>query len=121
MGTPEGAILQCDLTARRVIAKSGIHSGWIHGLALRGEADQYISASHDQTLKLVEPGVDESQTVFFGHSALINEVRMLPDGRKFVSSSLDQSVRVWSLETNQVIAQASALVTCDQWLSAPMG
>ena len=44
-----------------------------------------------------------------GHSAAVNGVAVTPDGRRAVSASEDNTLKVWDLETGEVLAT----FTCD--------
>ena len=41
--------------------------------------------------------------VFKGHTGLVGDVAISTDGAKIVSGSWDKTVRVWSMETGEVL------------------
>ena len=53
-----------------------------------------VSGSWDKTLRLWECATGDCKRVLRGHSAGVNAVAVLPDGRA-VSGGLDRTLRVW--------------------------
>jgi WD40 repeat protein len=50
-----------------------------------------------------------------GHSNMVNAVAVTPDGKRAVSASRDESLRVWDLATGKVVAAFTAdapLLSC---------
>ena len=52
----------------------------------------------DGTLNLLDPEKKIERRMFVGHASAVTDVGESPDGRYLVSSSLDGTVRIWSLE-----------------------
>ncbi|WP_292799591.1 WD40 repeat domain-containing protein [Nostoc sp. NMS7] len=60
------------------------------------------------TSNLISPGGSLLLTLA-GHSNWVNAVALTPDGKQVISASLDNTLKLWNLETGEEIASASAM------------
>jgi WD40 repeat protein len=78
-----------------------------------------VSASHDKSLKVWDLASEEELRTLTGHTHKVNAVAVTPDceaslessgggGRRAVSASEDNSLKVWDLASGEVIAGFSA-------------
>lgn len=79
------------------------HSDSVRSVAWVSEA-MLLSASIDREIKLwaLEEGDDPISTLA-GHSRSVDAICLLTEGKTVVSAGVDQSVRVWDLESSKLI------------------
>ena len=63
----------------------------------------------DQTLKVWDLGSGRELRTLSGHTEGVSAVAVTPDGQRAVSTSDDGTLKVWDLETEEVLAT----FTCD--------
>ena len=77
------------------------HSGWVQTLALNRAGNLLASGSQDQTIAVWElSGLARGEAPrlarrLLGHKARVTSVCFTPDERLIVSSSLDETIRLW--------------------------
>ena len=70
----------------------------VSGSRLTGVTAPIMLGGPDGTLNLLDPEKKIKRRLFVGHASTVTDVGESPDGRYLVSSSLDGTVRIWSLE-----------------------
>lgn len=83
------------------------HNGWVTALATTAaQPDLLLSASRDKTLITWKLTRDDqqygvAQRSFKGHSHIIQDAVISPDGLFALSASWDRSLRLWNLQTGE--------------------
>ena len=77
------------------------HSGWVLGVALRGDGRRAVSASRDGTLKVWDVERGEELRTLIGHSDGVSGVALSGDGGRAISASWDCTLKVWDVETGE--------------------
>jgi WD40 repeat protein len=89
------------------------HRNSVSGVSVTPDGLRAVSASHDETLMVWD--LQSGQCLrtlggygawrsLGGHSALVEGVRITPDGRRAVSASADKTLRVWDVESGQCLS-----------------
>ncbi len=76
------------------------HDDVVYRVAWSKDGKRWASASHDKTLRLVETDTAKSVRID-GHSKAVFSALFFDDNT-LVSSSLDQSIRLWSCQTHEL-------------------
>jgi WD40 repeat protein len=90
------------------------HSGEVTGVAVTPDGKRAVSASMDRTLKVwdldtglelrtLEGHHDYIWSVVVSHSNHVNGVAVTPDGKRAVSASTDNTLKVWDLDTGRAL------------------
>lgn len=83
------------------------HNGWVTALATSAEKpDLLVSASRDKTLITWQLTRDEhsygvAKRSLRGHSHIVQDVAIAPDGVFAFSASWDNTLRLWNMETGE--------------------
>ncbi len=90
------------------------HSHLVEAVAITPDGKQVVSASRDNTLKVWDlhsgaerftlSGHSESIRAVAGYQDYVKAVAITPDGKQVVSASLDNTLKVWDLESGTEIA-----------------
>jgi WD40 repeat protein len=76
----------------------------IHGIANIIDNITYpVLTSIDKTLQILDMDSGKCLRNLAGHTDMITEVIMTPDGRRVVSASLDNTLRVWDLKSGKCL------------------
>lgn len=87
------------------------HKGWIQTLTISYDGELLVTGSQDKTICLWElnqlksgkaPRLIRSLT---GHRARVTDVCFAPDDSTIVSSSLDETMRLWNVETGECLKE----------------
>ena len=78
------------------------HEAAILSISVSGE--KVFSSSGDKTIRVWDLNTGENISIFRGHTAPINDIKPLPDGRWVVSASDDGSLRIWDAQTGNPLA-----------------
>jgi len=79
------------------------HNGWVTSLATSSQSpDTLVSGSRDKSVIVWKLTLDGESTGFakrslLGHSHIVEDVAVSPDGEYVLSASWDKSMRLWSL------------------------
>ena len=88
------------------------HSHWVNGVAFSPEREQLVTVSSDNTVKLWQLKCKKKQDnvclqidgtplkTMTQHTWWVTDVSFSPDGKTFVTSSRDGTVKIWSSEGN---------------------
>ena len=76
------------------------HRRAVTSLALTG--DKLYSGSDDGTVRIWNPHAPDNARCFDGHVLNIRRIEFLPDGKRFVTCSYDQTIRLWDVEKGQI-------------------
>lgn len=91
------------------------HTGLVISIALSPDGRQLVSGGIDQTLRLWDianptspsgdagSGSDQSLKIFRGHTGVVGQVAFSPTGRHLASSSTDETIRLWDIETGECL------------------
>lgn len=85
-------------TGRTTLTLTG-HTGWVRGVAISNDGT-VASASEDKTIKLWQSDDGSLIRTLRGHQDWVISLAFSPDGQQLASSSYDQTVRIWGIETN---------------------
>ena len=96
---------------RRVFAG---HTGPVYRIDLSQDGTRVLSGSTDRTIRLwdvetgatlrVFPGDDDTTgDIIEGHTERVNDVAFSPDEQLMASASLDQTARLWDIETGETL------------------
>lgn len=85
------------------------HNGWVTSLATTpSNPDLLVSASRDKTLITWQLTRDDesygvAKRAFKGHSHIVEDCCISPDGLYAISASWDKTIRLWKLETGECL------------------
>ena len=79
------------------------HNGAVISLAITSDGRRAVSASWDQTLRLLDLETGETLHTLEGHTDRVTAVAVTLDGRRAVSGSDDETLRLWDLATGQTL------------------
>jgi WD40 repeat protein/DNA-binding SARP family transcriptional activator len=91
------------------------HTGPVLSIALSPDGRQLASGGVDQTLRLWDltsstspsgdagSGSNQSLKIFSGHTGVVGRVAFSPPGQLLASSSADETIRLWDIETGQCL------------------
>ena len=113
-GAGDNTIRQWDINTgqeiRRLLTATG--SGGIWGLSISADGRYLLTAEAETTLSpsnlvlyLREWETGEVIRRFVGHTSLIGATKLSPDGRLAVSTSEDQSIRVWDIASGNELCR----------------
>ena len=128
-GTPseEGVVEVFRWPSAERVARFSYHLDSVRSVAWV-DSERLLSASIDRQIKFWSIK-DEAKSLgeFRGHSRSVNALCILPDEKSFVSAGVDQSVRVWRLDSrtpvrtlNQHTGPVHALALCPRRDGLPM-
>lgn len=101
---PVPTITQNILPTWKCIQTLKGHSSSINAIAFSREG-KLASGSADRTVKLWMDG--RQLCTFSGHSGLIDTVAFSPNGRFVVSGSWDYTIKIWDIETQELVQTLS--------------
>lgn len=84
-------------------------------------AEKYIiSASKDKTIRIYSRKTLELKHEICAHSLSVNGIAISPDGKSFASASVDETWRIWDMETGAEIGgshetASGPKLTCIAW------
>lgn len=87
------------------------HNGWVTSLATSSaDPDLLLSGSRDNSLIVWQLTRDESnygvaKRALKGHSHIVSDCALAPDGDYAVSSSWDHTLRLWNLKTGETVVR----------------
>ena len=84
----------------------GDHDDSVFAGAFRDDG-ALLSAGFDKRIVLWDLKAGAATREFKGHSRGVTSLCWLPDGKTFVSGSIDQSLRVWNADTGELIRSLS--------------
>lgn len=98
VGGDDGNVSVYELTKYRKIKSLHAHDDFIRKIERHPQMPAFVTASDDTTLKMWTYESDISLSmVYTGHSHFVMDVCFYPnDASKFVSCSLDSTIKVWS-------------------------
>ncbi len=99
-GDWDGTIKLWNLGTRREQATLN-HAGWIRAVAFLGDGEMLISAGKNVRLWEVATGKPVTE---IAHEEDIRSFALSPTGTTFSTLGTDRKVRLWNLETKQVLA-----------------
>ena len=97
-----------ELASGRELGTLTGHANAVNAVAVTPDGQCAVSASLNE-LKVWELGSGCELRTLTGHSGRVTAVAMTPDGQRAVSASDDNTVKLWDLETGEVLAT----FTCD--------
>src|SRR4029077_5503947 len=71
--------------------------------AISGAGDYDGGQLHDPTIRMWELEAGSMVRVFEGHSGLIDDISVSPDGKLMASVSWDTSLKIWRLSTGEQV------------------
>lgn len=78
------------------------HEGWIPSVAISPDGRFFVSASHDQTLRIWNMETGECSKILQGHTNKITRV-MFWDAKHLVSAAEDCTIRIWQLDPDRCL------------------
>ncbi|MCS6864278.1 MAG: WD40 repeat domain-containing protein [Gemmataceae bacterium] len=82
------------------------HTDWITSIAFspNGRTLASVAAEKDNRLRLFELSLLDSSSGSGGHSLAVNAVAVSPDGKWVATASIDQTIKIWDIETGKEVA-----------------
>jgi len=80
------------------------HRGSVAACAFAPDGKAFLSASHDNTLRLWDAQTRKCIAVLEGHSSPVTACAFAPDGKTFLSASYDNTLRLWDAQTQKCLA-----------------
>lgn len=87
------------------------HNGWVTSLSTcAGNPDLLLSSSRDKTLIAWQLTKDDQQygiakRAFKGHSHIVQDCQLTPDGQYAISGSWDKTLRLWRIEDGETVCR----------------
>ncbi|KAH9284036.1 Denticleless -like protein [Echinococcus granulosus] len=89
-----------QLGSESLLKYYGVHDNAIFSVKWVTHADQFLTASGDQTIKLIDSETGSVVSVYVGHTMSVRSLALSPeDHHIFASASRDGSVRLWDMRT----------------------
>ena len=104
----DGMLSFWDFSTRELLERIDVGAP-IHLMTGFRDADYFAVATMDRSIMLFDMATRKSVRNFKGHSREVTAMAFTPDGHRFVSSSMDSTLRVWDIVTAR----------CLNWLSFP--
>lgn len=108
-GGDDRKILFWDLTQRQVAIALSLDDTAAHSLVLSQDGQTLVTGSY-RKIKVwhtsgLTPNVKDPQPqhILMGHGHIVRSLAMSADGKLLVSGSLDKTIKIWHLETGQLI------------------
>jgi WD40 repeat protein len=79
------------------------HSGAIHAIQVHPDGRRFVSASHDNCLKVWDIETGDCLQALTGHTDPVWAIALHADGRRAISASGDKTLKVWDLDTGQCL------------------
>jgi WD40 repeat protein len=112
-GSLDGKLVLWDLFSADEVRRFEGHEGGIADVAFTPDGRQILSAGGsdfrfnvpgvDNSLRLWDVETGEQIQIFEGHTDILVDVKVSPDGRQVLSVSMDGSMRLWDLESGAEI------------------
>lgn len=108
-GGDDRKILFWDMTQRQVAIALSLDDTAAHSLVFSQDGQTLITGSYRKikvwdTSKLATNLKDpRPQHILMGHTHIVRSLAMSADGKLLVSGSLDKTIKIWQLETGQLI------------------
>jgi WD40 repeat protein len=77
------------------------HKDLIYAVAWSGDSATLVTASADQTLRLLDARTGKSTVVYEGHSRGVLAAAFLPSDKQLVTAGVDESLRIWEAGTGK--------------------
>lgn len=103
-------VYQTDDEEDEPLGRLSGHLGAISCLAYNESNRMLLSAADDMTIRLWYGGNSNAVNCLYGHSQTIVAVDWIDDTVSVVSSSMDGTVRVWSVDTGDTRSESTPLV-----------
>jgi WD40 repeat protein/serine/threonine protein kinase len=87
--------------ANREYDRVWVHNAPVYDIALSANSDRALTASGDNQIVLWNTAINEILNTFEGHTQRIQAIKLLPDGRTFLSGSYDETVVLWDMNTGE--------------------
>lgn len=100
---PQGALVVYEMNEKKPIGQLIGHQNTISCIVFNRDNKFLASASDDFSIRIWHGASKNSTNCFYGHSQSITSLDWIDDD-KIISSSMDGSIRVWSLKQNRLIA-----------------
>jgi WD40 repeat protein len=100
-GADDAEVATWEGESDRPVWKIRGHDGAVLSICVSG--DKIFSSSKDKTIRVWDLDTGEIKSVIHGHTAPINTIKLLPDGRWIVSASDDASLRIWDSQTGELL------------------
>jgi WD40 repeat protein len=104
-GTPgeEGVVELFDWPSGKRILTAKHHTDVVYAVGWRPDSSGWASAGLDRIVQISTIRGTRALPPITGHSRGVKSVRFLSNGKLLVTSGIDQSVRVWSVETGKSV------------------
>jgi WD40 repeat protein len=102
-GGGDGTLKLWDAATGELIRTIKAHTGSVTSVAFSRDGDRVLSGG-GQSIKLWDVATSQLIRIFEGHLDAVSSVAFSPDGSRVLSGSRDATVRVWNLETGQLLA-----------------
>jgi WD40 repeat protein len=98
-GTHSGQVRLWDIATGKSLGEPIAHSGWVWAVAYSSQGDRFLTGvgGGSNTAILWDAATRTMIGVPLVHDNYVNAVAFSPDGSRAITSSRDQSVRVWDL------------------------
>jgi WD40 repeat protein/serine/threonine protein kinase/DNA-binding SARP family transcriptional activator len=101
-GDNAGKVTVWNATTLKKLRIFSRHSSGVEGLAF-GPDGMFVTASDDGTAKVWDFESGKERVTFRGHTALLNQIAVSPDGTQVATSSDDRTAKVWDPETGELL------------------
>jgi WD40 repeat protein len=93
-----------DLANGRTVKRYPVKNG-VSGLAVSPDGSSFVYGNFFFQARVTQVNLrtGEEMRVFEGHAGAATSAKFSPDGRLLLTSSLDQTARLWSVETGEVV------------------
>ena len=107
----DGAITLWDVDSRNKIRTLVGHAGLVNRLAFSKDGTRLASASFDRLAKVWDVPTGEELASLYGNASNVFGVTFSPDGSQLVTAGADGTIRIYTLEIEDLIALARSRLT----------
>jgi WD40 repeat protein len=111
MSNQDGVITLWDVESENKLSTLSGHAGLVNRLAFSRDGTRLASASFDRLAKVWDVTTGEELVSLYGNTGNVFGVSFSPDGQNLVTAGGDGTVRMYTLQLEDLVALAKSRIT----------